>query len=694
MSVLDGLMAAAAIAAIVGWSVTARRLAAARRRVNSPPEACPDLRAMHTIAEESARFGVWQFDAQANLVHLSAGAARLSGFPAVPQSIDGDELVACIHPDDRPAVMRVFEHAMARGGEYQVEYRTRYPDGSYWWRRQRNRVTKVDGVALAGGAVIDIHEERERVQALADTAARLALAEESARFGVWELDPATGMVHLSAGAARLNGLPPVATTKHGDELSALIHPDDVDEAYRGFQTAIADGASYQIDYRSRYPDGTYYWRRQQSRAKRIGDRLIMVGAIIDIHDEKCRVQDLADTAARLALAEEAGGVGLWDVDMTAGTVTYSAGGAALRGLPPAQVTMPIPAIEAFVHLDDFEVFDAARVRARDGEPFRCEYRVVWPDGSAHWVRSQAHPVHVDGKIVRMIGSSVDIDKERRILDELRLHAFRMELAEHAAGFGFSDVDFATGMVTVSRGWTALYGVDPSLQSMTGPELDRLIHPDDLARLHASLGELQVAGRVETEFRVVRPDGSVRWQRAIAVAAPAVNGSPRFIATVLDVTREREMLDRLRHSVEHMRVAEDIGRFGLWEVDIRDRVVRMSEGMRRLSRLPAEAPLSVPLDGFYAMLQPQDRAELQESHRRAFELGEHISTDRQWILQDGSVRWHRSYGRPEHKDGRPWRILGASMDVTERKELELSLAAFPHTAQATGSQTSGRSNASL
>ena len=64
----------------------------------------------------------------------------------------------------------------------------------------------------------------------------------------------------------------------------------------------------------------------------------------------------------------------------------------------------------------------------------------------------------------------------------------------------------------------------------------------------------------------------------------------------------------------------------------------------------------------------------ESHRRAFELGEHISHDRQWVLQDGSVRWHRSYGRPETLDGKPWRILGASMDVTERKELELSLEA--------------------
>jgi PAS domain S-box-containing protein len=676
MTVLDGLLAAVALAAIAGWILTSRRLAEARRRPRPAPLSPAYGEPVHALAEESARFGVWELDLETGHVQLSAGAARLSGFPATPRSVHPDELAAVIHPDDLQAALRVLETALREGGEYQVEYRTRYPDGSYWWRRQQNRVSKVDGVTvLVGGAVIDIHEERERVQALADSAARLALAEESARFGIWELDPATDMVHLSAGAARLNGLAPVAVVKPSQELAAAIHPDDWPEAQRAFEAAVRDGKEFQTEYRLRYPDGSYRWRRQRSHVKKVGDRLVLVGgALMDIHDEKRHLQDLAETAARLALAEEAGGVGLWDIDMATATVTYSAGGAALRGLPAEQITMPVPVIDEIVHPDDMPRFNAARERARGGEPFRCEYRVVWPDGTAHWVRSQAHPVKVNGEIVRMTGSSVDIDKERRMLDELRLHAFRMELAEHAAGFGFSDVDFATGVVTVSRGWTALYGVDPALQSMTGPEVDRLIHPDDLAPLHAALGDLQTTGRVESEFRVVRPDGSVRWQRAIAVAAPALDGASRFIATVLDITREREMLDQLRHSVEHMRVAEEIGHFGLWEVDIRERVVRMSEGMRRLSRLPAEVPLSVSLDHFYEMLQPQDRAEMVESHRRAFELGEHISHDRQWILQDGSVRWHRSYGRPEHTDGRPWRILGASMDVTEQKELELSLEA--------------------
>jgi PAS domain S-box-containing protein len=679
MTVVTGLLAAATVAAAVGWMLTARRLRAERRGARPAGGLSIDGRSGHALAEESARFGVWEFDPATGMVHLSPGAARLSGLPAAAIAIDQHELARNVHPDDLDPARRAFEAALRDGGDYQVEYRTRCPDGSYRWRRQQNRVSRIAGGVVVAGAIIDIHDERERMQMLATTASRLALAEESARFGVWEFDPASGLVHLSAGAARLNGLAPIAVTKGRKELAAIIHPDDQQEVRHVFDEALRLGQDCLLDFRVRYPDGTYYWRRLQSRAKTVGDGLMLVvGAFIDVHDEKCRAQDLGNTAARLALAEEAGGVGLWDIDLEARTVTYSAGAAALRGLPAEQITLPLSSADDLVHPDDRARFVAARERSRAGDAFRCEYRILRPDGSAHWVRSQAHPVVVGGRIVRMIGSSVDIDRERAMLHELRVYAARMQQAEQVAGLGVTDIDLATGRIGFSEGWARLHGLDPAIRSLSGPEMDKLIHPDDLSRVHAMIAQMQADGHGMMEFRIVRPDGSVRWHKASAqrVSADATEGStaPRFVGTVIDVTREREMLDRLRHSVDHMRVAEDIGRFGLWEVDILDREVRMSEGMRRLARLPESAPLTVPLDTFYGMLQPQDRAELMESHRRAFELGEHVSYDRQWILQDGSVRWHRAYGRPEHRDGRPWRILGASMDVTERKELELSLEA--------------------
>jgi two-component system, sensor histidine kinase and response regulator len=542
-------------------------------------------------------------------------------------------------------------------------------------------------VAAAGWGVTALRLRRARIGTriapppYADGRPVHALAEESARFGVWELDPVANRVHLSAGAARLSGFPAVAVSKDPDELATYIHPDDLPDVRRAFEQAMRDGTDYQIEYRTRYPDGSYYWRRQQSRVSKVNGVLALVaGAIIDIHDERQRLQDVRDTAARLELAESAGGVGIWDVNALTRTVTLSPGAAALRGLPRERIELSFEETLAGMHVDDRPAFEVARERSKTTGEFLCDYRFVWPDGSEHWVRAIGRPVFAaDGELVRMTGSVVDIDRERRMLDELRVTAARMQLAEQVAGLGVTDLDLASGRIEFSEGWATLHGIDPSLRALTGAEMDKLIHPDDLPRVHAMIDTLLAEGRGGMEFRIVRPDGAVRWHRARAqrvspdgVAGP---GRQRFVGTVLDVTREREMLDQLRHSVEHMSVAEEIGKFGLWEVNIRERTVRLSEGMRRLSRLPEGTPLELPLDGFYDRLTPGDRAELMEAHRRAFELGEHISHDRLWVLQDGSTRWHRSYGRPERlEDGKPWRILGASMDVTQQKELELSLEA--------------------
>src|SRR5204863_3717807 len=170
---VSALLAAAAIVAAAGWSHAAWRLRQARRSAPpTRPASFADARAAHVLAEESARFGVWEFDSLSNMVRLSAGAARLSGFLPAPLSIGVEELGRQVHPDDLGASRRVFEAALREGGDYQVEYRTRCPDGSYRWRRQQNRVSKVEGGrVMVAGAIIDIHDERERMQVLADTAA-------------------------------------------------------------------------------------------------------------------------------------------------------------------------------------------------------------------------------------------------------------------------------------------------------------------------------------------------------------------------------------------------------------------------------------------------------------------------------------------------------------------------------------------
>ena len=83
MSSLDGVLALLALIGAAGWSVTALRLRHARRQARLEPPPYADGRPVHALAEESARFGVWELDPIANRVHLSAGAARLNGLPPV-----------------------------------------------------------------------------------------------------------------------------------------------------------------------------------------------------------------------------------------------------------------------------------------------------------------------------------------------------------------------------------------------------------------------------------------------------------------------------------------------------------------------------------------------------------------------------------------------------------------------------------
>ena len=99
-------------------------------------------------------------------------------------SKDPDELASHIHPEDLPGVRRVFEPAIHDGTDYQIEYRTRFPDGSYFWRRQQSHVSKVDGeLVLVAGAIIDIHDDIDKEKRLVDelqvNAAAMRMAEQA-----------------------------------------------------------------------------------------------------------------------------------------------------------------------------------------------------------------------------------------------------------------------------------------------------------------------------------------------------------------------------------------------------------------------------------------------------------------------------------------------------------------------------------
>ncbi len=372
------------------------------------------------------------------------------------------------------------------------------------------------------------------------------LAEEAAGFGVWERDLVSDTTLLSAGAASLSGYPAVATQKPVSELVLLIHPDDrsADEVAR----AIAERRSFQAEFRVRQPDGSYRWRRNRGRVESVNGRPVkMVGAISDIHEEKLMLERLAEAAARMALAEDVAGFGVWELDATRGVMTLSAGAAALSGFEHRSMQVAAGEVTSKIHPDDLPAVGAVVDRAvREGKPYRIDCRVTLPDGELRWIRSQAHVEMADGRAVRITGA------------------------------------------------------------------------------------------------------------------------------IIDITRERVLLDRLRESAERMRLAEEAAGFGVWESDRQAQSITVSEGMLRLHELPADAPLTYTTRDIVSKLDANYLSALRVATDASFETGQRFQIELPIRAQDGTTRWRRIQARPEYRDGEPWRLIGATLDITSERQMRLSL----------------------
>ncbi len=153
--------------------------------------------------------------------------------------------------------------------------------------------------------------------------------------------------------------------------------------------------------------------------------------------------------ARLRLALDAAGMGLWDWDLRTGRLVWDERSAGLYGTTLAESTGSIADVDARVHPEDLPGVRAELSRAvEEGSAVDVEFRVVWPDGSVHWLFGRGQGV-VDGtgRVVRLIGINVDITEQRRAPETRIADAQRMA-GLVAVARALSDAEDEAGVLRV------------------------------------------------------------------------------------------------------------------------------------------------------------------------------------------------------------------------------------------------------
>lgn len=133
------------------------------------------------------------------------------------------------------------------------------------------------------------------------------------------------------------------------------------------------------------------------------------------HERSTAAQAVRERETRLQMALDGGHVGLWDNDLEHGYSLWSDEHYRILGLEPGSAPAGAQTIRAATHPDDRSAMDALYLETRTAaRPFCCEYRVLWPDGSLHWVEAQAkYETNSEGIVIRMLGVMSDITHRKQ-----------------------------------------------------------------------------------------------------------------------------------------------------------------------------------------------------------------------------------------------------------------------------------------
>lgn len=199
----------------------------------------------------------------------------------------------------------------------------------------------------------------------------------------------------------------------------------------------------------------------------------------------------------------------------------------------------------------------------------------------------------------------------------------------------------------------------------------LIAPEHRRALHeAESRALDTLQPFDVEVRFVLPTGEGRWNRLTSSPRKLADGSTLWEGFQVDITARRTAEEALRHSEGRLALALDATGLGLWEYDLAADALMWSERLRGFYGLDAEAP--VDFETFVTLVHPDDRERVLGGYDAALKRpgGGDFSFEHRVVRADGTVRWLLAHGRVlTGADGRPARVLGTSLDITERKLAE-------------------------
>lgn len=199
----------------------------------------------------------------------------------------------------------------------------------------------------------------------------------------------------------------------------------------------------------------------------------------------------------------------------------------------------------------------------------------------------------------------------------------------------------------------------------------MVHPEDRQRLQDVWARCIENGSQQEEYRIIRPDGSIRWVRDRGFVVKE-NGQPYRLAGVTeDITEEKQAEFALRESQAQLKLALKTAKLGNCQLDLTSNQLTTSDQCKANFGLPPDADLTY--EKLFERIHPEDRLRVQESLQQAIANDTDVDIEYRNIWDDNSIHWVLIRARCVYNSvGNPLKMVGMLMDITERKKADEKL----------------------
>jgi PAS domain S-box-containing protein len=458
-------------------------------------------------AQRLAQIGSWEWDSTSDTMSWSDELFRIARRdPNLPPPSYRE--FSRIYPAESWERLKpLVDNCLKTGEPYKLEMERVHPDGNRRWFIARGEAVLGNGDRVSGlrGTVQDITDRK---------LAEVALLESEERFRGLSDASFEGVAFSDAGEIVLanSRLAEMLGCEMGDLVGSSVAKWVAPEYRETVMERVRAGSEGTFEHLLQRKDLTTFPVEGRARQLTWKGKKIRVTAIRDISERKRAEQALqAEKDFSEAVIDSLPGF-VYVIDQKGEVVRWNRNAETILGYSREELS-EMKTIDVIAK-EDHEIVASKWLETFERGSALCEARVLTKDGRKVPFLLSAKRAGI-GRAVYIIGTGIDISDRKRAEEALREseELFRQMAANTPYAFFLWDVR-AQRHVYVNRAYETVWGHPPESLYTDVDDWKKAVHPEDRERMYRRvLKEFQShpeRDSIEEEFRIVRPDGSIRW----------------------------------------------------------------------------------------------------------------------------------------------------------------------------------------